>query len=850
MGEGVSRLEMVLTKPKHTLCESWRVPVTQLCNHCLPEQFSFETTADFQLTHKEIIGQKRAVEAMEFGLAVEQTGYNLFVVGASGTGRTTYTKAKVAHFAKDKPVPKDWVYVYNFKQPDQPIALSLPAGEAGKFQATIHRLERKVEHELQQMMESHEFEEEKRSIMRKHEESSEELWKDLRAFAKQENFMIERTPNGFSTYPLRFGRPMKQEEFNQLSDEMKEELKKKGQQIEERMENLINQMRRIETSMREELEQNVRRRASATIAYLFDPLNHQYEKEQKILQYLRDYQEDVVNNVELFVKKEEAEPSLLNMFSEGSERRKLRYKVNVLVHHDPSNGAPVVMELNPTASNLMGRVEYQGSMGNWVTDFTQIKAGALHQANGGYLILQATELLQQPYAWAILKRTLKSSLLQMENLFDDRIGVAATSLKPEAIPIELKVILIGTPDLYQLLAAYDEDFHKLFKVKVEFALQMERNEENLYQLAAFIKNYGEQHQLLPFHRRGVARVIDFSSRLVEDQRKLSTRFQEISKLLVESSFWAEKEGATFVDENHIRKALQEQRYRANRLTETWQEMIADGTLMVDTEGERVGQINGLTILSTGDAYFGLPSRITAQTFLGRSGIMHIERETAMSGQIHNKGLLILSGYLSGQFAQNRPLPLSASITFEQTYNMVDGDSASSSELYILLSSLANAPIKQGIAVTGSVNQWGEIQPIGGVNEKIEGFYHICKLKGFSGEQGVIIPEQNVKHLMLNDEVVEAIRTGQFHLWAVCHVAEGIEILTGIPAGAERDEAGHFPEGTIYARVDARLNQMFQAVIGRKNGAKKNDVANQVEEAMRNSEGDKIEEGEESPNSAE
>ena len=495
----------------------------------------------------------------------------------------------------------------------------------------------------------------------------------------------------------------------------------------------------------------------------------------------------------------------------GSKEQQLhRYTVNLFVNNKNLTGAPVIYETNPTYQNLFGKIEYHGSFGSYMTDFTFIKSGVLHQANGGYLILQATELLQQPNAWNLLKRALQTEKISIEHPYEDRSLFPTSGLKPEPIPLNIKVIIIGSYYLYDLLSTVDEDFHKLFKVKVEFNTVMDKSLENSRKMAYFVKNYAEQEGLLPFHRSAVAKVIDYSSRLVDEQTKLSTRFQDITKVLVESSYWAKKENVEVVDDSHILKAIKEQFNRSNHISEQYHEMISKGTIMVDTDGSRVGQINGLAVMGTRDAVFGIPTKITAQTFVGKSGIMNIERETAMSGQIHNKGMLILTGFLSGEFAKDKPIPLSASITFEQTYNPIDGDSASSTELYVLLSSLSDVPINQGIAVTGSVNQWGEIQPIGGVNEKIEGFYHICKEKGLTGKQGVIIPKQNVQNLMLDQEVVEAVRKGEFHIWEIGHIAEGVEILTGVSAGNVRDANGKYPSNTIFAKVEERFKKMYEA----------------------------------------
>lgn len=798
------------------------LPVEMLRTVCEEDEFPFETTEDFTETHEEIIGQQRAVAAMDFGLAVRQEGYNLFVVGPSGTGRTTFTMNKINHLAKTESIPSDWCYVYNFDNPDRPLAIPLKAGEGHIFQEEVTNLLKDIEREVRRVFTGDEYEHKRREILKQYEEESEELWTNLENFARDKHFMIERTPAGINSYPLQLGgRPLSQQEYQALPEKIKETLKQRGKDIEKEVEKTIREIQKIEREAKKTFDQFQKETAEYSVNHLFEPLLLKYKSEQKVIQYLQDYKKDVILHYDLFLKKEEDAPNLLALLATKSTDDLKRYEVNVLVDHRKQEGAPVVYETNPIYNNLLGKIEYKGTLGNWVTDFSHIKPGAFHQANGGYLIIQAMELLRNPYAWDVLKRALKTGVIQVESMMEDRSAIATTGLKPEPIPFDTKVILIGPPHLYNALSMWDEDFHKLFKVKVEFDIDMERNREHYQKMASFVKNYSEQQNLLPFHRRALARIVDYSTRLVSDQRKLSTRFQEITKVLVESSYWAQKEDASYVDKEHISKALQEQRHRSNRIAEKIREMIADGSIMVDTTGERIGQINGLAVVGGFDYAFGVPSRITAQTYVGPRGIINIERETALSGEIHSKGLMILSGYLSGTFAQNKPLPLSASITFEQTYNMVDGDSASSTELYVLLSSLAKAPIRQGIAVTGSVNQWGEIQPIGGVNEKIEGYFYVCKQKGLTGEQGVIIPHQNIRNLMLNDDVIEAVKQGLFRIYSVENVSEGIEILTGIKAGAEKVQEGIFEKGTIYGCVAERLNKMYKSAIISESDKQKN-----------------------------
>ncbi|HBI03623.1 MAG TPA: ATP-dependent protease, partial [Paenibacillaceae bacterium] len=596
-----------------------------------------------------------------------------------------------------------------------------------------------------------------------------------------------------------------------IPESVQQEYKEKNKRIEEKIAESMRTMQMLE----KEVEKAVKRLNQESVGRgmdpLFKPLHDLYKDDEKVMAYLQEYQQDVIENYHFFQEEAQEENPMLGMLRGGQQTEKLtRYQVNVLVDNSRQEGSQVISETNPTYYNLFGKVEYKSSFGTMVTDFTMIKPGAFHLANGGYLILQIVDLLSNPYSWQVLKRTLKNSSIRIENVFEERGLVASTGLKPEPIPVDIKVLLIGTPYYYQLLSELDEDFHKLFKVKVEFDTEMYKDIEHHLTFASFVRSYCEKEGLLPFHRTALASMVDYSSRLVENQGKMTTRFNDLTRLMVEASFWAEEEGAKAVMDLHVGRAIREQEYRSNRVDEKIREMIVEGTIMVDVTGERVGQINGLAVLDMGDYSFGSPHRITAQTFVGRTGIINIERETSLSGQIHHKGLLILSGYLAGLFAQDKPLPLSASITFEQTYSMIDGDSASSTELYALLSSLSNIPIKQGIAVTGSVNQWGEVQPIGGVNDKIEGFYAVCKAVGLTGEQGVMIPHQNVKNLMLKDEVIQAVKRGLFHIWQVRTVEEGIEILTGVEAGTPNEE-GKYPEGTVFYEINSRLEKMYSSI---------------------------------------
>jgi predicted ATP-dependent protease len=802
----------MLRRISHDVLEQRKVPVEKLRVTTDPAVFPFEITDEIDCLQQGIIGQDRAVHAMEFGLKVKQKGYNLFLVGPVGTGKTTYAETFVRQVAKEREKPKDWCYVYNFKNPDAPKALSFPNGMGCVFKHRMDELLRDVEREIRKVFTSDDYDKQRGFILESYEKRAEEMWKVVSQFARELNFSLERAPQGnFALIPMQFGRRLTKEEFKALPDAVKEEYKERNKRIEDKMSETMRTMQMMEKEVEKAIKKLNQEFVERAINHLFIPLLELFKEDAKVVSYLKEYQQDVIENYHIFQEEAQAENQMLGFIMGGNQKEKYtRYQVNVFVDNSRQVGAPVIIESNPNYYNLFGKVEYKSSFGTMVTDFTMIKPGALHLANGGYLILQIVDILSNPYSWQVLKRTLKTGCIRIENVFEERGLVASKGLRPEAIPIDIKVLLIGTPYYYYLLSELDEDFLKLFKVKVEFDTEMDKNMEHHLNFASFVRSFCEKEGLLPFHRSALAALVDYSSRLVENQGKMSTRFNHLTCLMVEASFWASEEGAAAVTDVHVRRAIKEQEYRSNRVSEKIKELIVDGTIMVDVTGERVGQINGLAVLGFGDYSFGSPHRITAQTFVGRSGIINIERETSLSGQIHHKGLLILSGYLAGKFAQDKPLPLSASITFEQTYSMIDGDSASSTELYALLSSLSGIPIKQGIAVTGSVNQWGEIQPIGGVNDKIEGFYEVCKAVGLTGDQGVMIPHQNVKNLMLKDEVIQAVKQGLFHIWQVRNVEEGIEILTGVEAGTP-DEDGNYPEGTVFYEINQRLEKMYLTI---------------------------------------
>lgn len=790
--------------------ERLRLPADAVRWRCDPAVFSFETTAE--LPAEEImVGQARAVRALDFGLTVPQVGYNVFVTGPVGSGRTTYTRKKVGDVAVTRPTPPDWCYVYNFQQPDQPVAVSLPAGSGDRFRREIDGLIDELKDGIRKLLASEHFAARRAELVRGYETRINQIWQTLEGEARRLSFTLERTPAGI--FPVAIGpsgEPLTPDVIERLGEPQREELQERGRNLQQDIGEALRQVRNLERQAREELRALERDAVSSVVDRAIEPLKEGYRTHPRVVDYLNGLHRDVIDHLDDF-KEEEEGPRFPFPMPPGVGRRSdpyQRYRVNLLVDNHQTSGAPVIFETNPTFYNLIGKVEYRGEFGALVTDFTMIKPGALHQANGGYLILQLKDVLMVPLSWEALKRALKSREIRIENI-GEQLGLLPTAtLRPEPIPLDVKVAIIGSPLLYHLLYVLDEDFRKLFKIKADFDVDMERSELTLNEYARAICTICSREGLLPFRRDAVARVLEYSARLAEDQEKLSARFNEVTEIIYEGSAWARRDGAEVVRAEHVQQALEEKVFRSNRIEERIREAIQRGQLLVDIEGAKVGQVNGLAVHALGDYAFGRPNRITARTFVGSRGVVNIDREAQLSGRIHTKGIFILGAYLGGRYAQDRPLSLNASLTFEQSYDEVEGDSASSTELYTLLSDLAGVPIDQGIAVTGSVNQRGEIQPIGGVNEKVEGFYYVCKAIGLTGRQGVLIPHQNVRNLMLNDEVAEAVRQGRFHLWAVSTVDEGLEILTGLPAG-DADAQGRFPGGTLNGRVARRLEALAE-----------------------------------------
>ncbi|MDD2735317.1 MAG: AAA family ATPase [Desulfuromonadaceae bacterium] len=781
------------------------IPADKLRWSCDPDLLGFETTLDLP-DFNDAIGQKRALRSIEFGLGVDGPGFNLYISGETGTGKTSTIASILNKRAKSEPQPHDWVYVNNFKDSDSAISLDLPCGMGGELSTDMKELIEAFRKDIPKALESNEYESRRTELLESYQTASNDLFQGLEKESEKLGFSLQRTVSGLVIVPQKSGRNYSQEEYDALNEKKRLKLEKQGKELTEQLNEVLRQVREQEKITKEALAQADRDLGMSCLGHRLDPLREKYSNLTKVLTYLDSVQEDVLNTLDDF-KPQSTQPQIPGIKMPRQEPTFDRYQVNVLVDNKNSDGAPVVFESNPTYNNLFGRIEHVMQYGGVaVTDFTMIRSGALHRANGGYLVIDAREVLINPFVWDSLKRCIRNHEIRIEDVLEQYRFMTMVSLKPEPVQMRAKIILIGTPWIYYLLFHLDPDYRKFFKVKAEFDSRVARTPEIMHDYALFVASHCRSEGLLPYHKSGVAALLEHTARMADDQSKLSSQFMEIADFIREISFWASKAGRTIISGDDVRTAAEESLYRVNRIEERMQEMYDDGIIMVDTSGAVVGQINGLSVIGLGDHTFGRPTRITASVYTGQDGMVNIEREVKLSGPIHDKGVLILTGYLGGTFATDRSLSLSASICFEQSYNGIEGDSASSTELYALLSALSGVAIKQGIAVTGSVNQRGKIQAIGGVNHKIEGFFEVCRSQGLTGQQGVMIPKSNERHLMLHEDVIQAVNTGQFHVWSVETIEQGIEILTGTKAG-QRGKNGKYPKGSIYQLVDARLQTM-------------------------------------------
>ena len=774
---------------------------------CDYKRFRFSTTDELEPLEG-IIGQDRAMEALRLGLKIKdpRNRYNVFVSGDAGLGKASAVTHFLKELSREQPTPPDICYVHNFQVPHRPRYLLLPAGKGRELKQDMDRCIDFLKRELPKVLESEEFKAQAKEERERFVARREELFRRLEERARGLGFAIQRTPVGINTIPLKpDGTPYSQEEYEALPEAQQQQILKRQEELQEAIRETFQELGELEEKWQEARRQLTKRAVQFLIEPRFSQLRRKYAGIERVQQFLKEAQADIIENVEDLqaVGKKPALPIPVP----GTGDPYQRYRVNVIVDNSGLEGAPVIVEENATYTNLFGTVERRVQFGVVTTDFTQIRAGSLHRANGGYLVLFASNLLRFGISWEALKIALKTREIRIEDPAQ-MLGLASTEgLRPEPVPLDVKVVIIGSPYLYYLLHYNDEDFPKLFTIRSDFDTEMDWTDEAEEAIARFIRARRlEDPGILPFSPSGVAKVVEYAGELAGSQKKLSTRFASLSALIREASFWAREEGAQSVEARHVRLAIEKGKSRHALLAEKIRERIVRGKLIVDVSGAKVGQVNGLAVIDLGDYAFGKPSRITANVFAGKDGVVNIEREAKLSGKIHTKGVMILKGYLGERFAAQGPLSLSASITFEQSYSLVEGDSASAAELFALLSSLSGVPLKQGIAVTGAVDQKGHLQPIGGVNEKIEGHYLVCKEFGLNGEQGVIIPEGNVDDLMLPEEVVEAVRDGKFHIWAVKTVEEGIEILSGMPAGTP-DEEGNYPEGTLFHLVQRRLSEL-------------------------------------------
>ncbi|MGD8504841.1 MAG: ATP-binding protein [Syntrophobacterales bacterium] len=786
-----------------------KVPVEELFTRIDPGALGFDNTESLCPPEEGVVAQDRAINAIKFGMGMKDTDYNIFVAGQPKTGLTYIARTFLEKAATDEPTPPDWCYVYNFSEPDSPKYLSLSAGRGKELKKSMEQFVQTLQAKIPEVFDSEDYSAKEAEVHQGFEQKRREIIDALSGKAKEEGFILQFSQVGMVIVPAtEDGQPMSQDQLSQLPDDEKKALREKSDELQKEMNDAIKEIRKAEAAFREKHSKLDSEIAMYVVGHLMETLEEEFKDEKDVLEYFKEVQADILENIDDFKKKPEPQQPTAPMPMPPKEVAFRKYDINVLIDNSETKGAPVIIESNPSYPNLFGSIERQAYFGALFTDFTMIKPGALHRANGGYLVLKALDLLKYWISWEALKRAIKDRQIKIEDL-GELYGIFSTrTLKPTPLPLNVKLVLTGDPYLYQLLYIYDDRFQKMFKVKAHLDTEVDNTEDNLKQGACVMSKFCVDQGLRHVSNDGVARVLEYSMEVTGDREKLTLKLADISDLLKEANYYAGLEDAKYIDSGHVQKAIDTKRFRASLYEEKVQELVKKDVFWVETDGHKVGQVNGLSILMTGDHEFGKPSRITATIALGKGGVVDIDREAKLSGNIHTKGVMILSAYLKEKFAHNKPLSLSASLCFEQSYGMVEGDSASSTELYVLLSAISGVPIYQGIAVTGSVSQKGEIQPIGGATRKIEGFFDICNHKGLNGKQGVMIPDKNVKNLMLRHDVVQAVEKGKFHIYPVSTIEEGIEILTGMEAG-ERQEDGTYPEGTLFRKVDDKLKEMAE-----------------------------------------
>jgi lon-related putative ATP-dependent protease len=785
-----------------------KLSTADIWNPCDLDVFDFDTTAALP-PDVTIIGQERAVRAIDFGVSIASSGFNVYALGHAGTGRSTTIRALLEAVAADQPVPDDWIYVNDFLDPNRPRAISLPPGLAVQFHADMEELVTDLLREIPRAFESKDYEQQRELIVREMQDKRGAQFDQLEHKVNEQGFTLLKTAMGLGVAPVLNGQVLTPEAYQKLDPGTRKDIESRQRLLQTAMSEAMRGIHDLERHTKRRLEDFDREIADYAVTHFIEELKERYRDLDEVPEYLAQVHKDIVDSAVGFRQEEQPTEGLsAAMVANRREALLKRYRVNVIIDNSNQRGAPVVLEANPTHSNLVGRIEHRSEFGALVTDFTMIKAGSLHRANGGYLVVEMSGLLDYRPAWDALKRSLKNQQVRIEGIGAQMQLVSTVTLEPEPVPLNLKVLLIGDPWSFYMLHGHDEDFRELFKVQADFGSDIERTPESCQSYAHFVAARCHQEQLLPFDTAAVGRVVEFGSRLAEHQGKLATRFGDIADLVREASFWASRQGRSQTTAADVQTAIDEREHRANRSEHRVQDLIEEGVLRVDVTGTAVGQVNGLSVLSLGNYSFGKPSRITVRTYTGRSGVVSLDREAKLSGSIYDKGLLTLTGYLGGKYALTAPLSLSATISFEQLHEEIDGDSASSTELYALLSSLSGLPLVQGIAATGAVDQQGNVQPVGGVNEKIEGFFEACSRRGLTGEQGVILPAQNVSNLMLKAQVRQAVEDGSFHIYPVRSIDKGLEILTGVSAGDLRED-GTYPPDSVHGRVVSRLLEIAE-----------------------------------------
>ncbi len=792
------------------------LPPRELRAHFEDDLLAFDTTASLEALEDRVVGQERAIDAIKFGMGMKEQGYNIFIAGPSKAGLTYTARTFIEDQARQEPTPPDWCYVFNFKEVDKPECLKISAGSGKVLKKDMNEFIATLQAKIPEVFDSDDYRAKEGEVHQAFEKRRREYIDVLSQEAREQGFILQFSQVGMVIIPAnKEGEPMTQEDLRHLSEEERQFLRTKSDELHEKMKDAIKKIREAENEFKEKHSKLDNEIALFVVGQLMDSYEEKYKDDSQVLDYLKEVQEDILENIDDFKKKPEpqqqapGQPS--GQFPMPPKEANLRkYDVNVLIDNSETQGAPVIIESNPAYPNLFGSIERQAWFGALFTDHTMIKPGSLHKANGGYLVMKALDLLKWYISYEALKRALRDGEVRIEDL-GELYGIFSTrTIRPEPIPLNVKIVLTGDPYIYQLLYSLDDRFQKLFKVKAHMSDQMDRKPDKVLECSRMIARYCEDHNMRHLDKTGVARVLEYSIELTEDRDKLTLELGTIADLLREANYFAGLDGSEVVRRSHVDEAVKKRIYRSNLIEERVKEVMEKDIIWIDTEGEKVGQVNGLSVLMTGDHVFGRPNRITATVSVGREGVVSIDRESKMSGTTHTKGLMILSSLFRERFAHNKPISFNASLCFEQSYGMIDGDSASSTEYYVMISAISETPLKQGIAVTGSVSQKGEIQPIGGVNYKIKGFFDICKSKGLTGEQGVMIPDKNIRNLMLDQEVVDAVAEGKFNIWPIKTVEEGLKILTGMDAGALQAD-GTYTEGSVYRKVDERLRELAEIV---------------------------------------